>query len=282
VLRIGDFSRLARVTVKTLRFYDDADLFHPAHIDPRSGYRFYRADQLPALQRIRLLRELGCSIAEIRKLTMLPMDSADYAHQLKLLRKRVMVRLARDEQRLRLLDRMWRSSKAADGTGNLSRITERCIAPVSALTVRDQVRSFGPEVERMFEQTEQRVARHGCRAALSPFVLLHDMEYRDLHVDVEVCVPVEPDSVVACGGRIVEGIDRAACVHFAGSYDQAPPLYELMLAWMEGAGMRIAGPIRETYLRFGAHQGGYTLPPHVLAGSDQEYETELQVPITNA
>src|SRR5690349_12643865 len=59
LLRIGPFSRLARVTIKTLRFYDAAGLFRPAWTDPRSGYRFYSTAQLPALRRIRVLRELG-------------------------------------------------------------------------------------------------------------------------------------------------------------------------------------------------------------------------------
>ena len=64
MLKIGDFSRLAHVSVKTLRFYDEAGLFAPAAVEPRTGYRFYRAAQLPQLQRILLLRELGCTVAE--------------------------------------------------------------------------------------------------------------------------------------------------------------------------------------------------------------------------
>lgn len=54
MLRIGAFSHLARVTVKTLRHYDDVGLFRPAYVSPTSGYRYYRADQLAALQRVRV------------------------------------------------------------------------------------------------------------------------------------------------------------------------------------------------------------------------------------
>ena len=68
LLKIGPFARLARVTVKTLRFYASAGLFQPIWVDPRSGYRFYCATQLTILRRIRLLRDMGCSIAEIRQL----------------------------------------------------------------------------------------------------------------------------------------------------------------------------------------------------------------------
>ena len=72
---------------------------------------------------------------------------------------------------------------------------------------------------------------------------------------------------------------RAACVRFAGSYAQAPLLYGRVLEWMGHTTTRICGPIRETYLRFGAEQHGYTLPPLVLAQGVADYETELQVPV---
>ena len=49
MFRIGDFSRLARVTIKTLHHYDDAGLLQPSHVDRQSGYRYYDASQLQTL-----------------------------------------------------------------------------------------------------------------------------------------------------------------------------------------------------------------------------------------
>ncbi len=37
MFRIGDFSRLARVTIKTLHHYDEAGLLQPAHVDPQTA-----------------------------------------------------------------------------------------------------------------------------------------------------------------------------------------------------------------------------------------------------
>src|SRR5690349_21709006 len=107
LLRIGPFSRLARVTIKTLRFYDGVGLFPPAWPDPRTGYRFYSASQLPHLRRIRLLRELGCSVAEIRRLV--SSECAEHeGHFLAAgLRRRLLVRVARAEQRLKQLDALF-------------------------------------------------------------------------------------------------------------------------------------------------------------------------------
>jgi len=59
MFRIGEFSRLAQVTVKALRLYDELGLLAPTHVDRQTGYRSYAADQLPRLQRIVALKDRG-------------------------------------------------------------------------------------------------------------------------------------------------------------------------------------------------------------------------------
>jgi DNA-binding transcriptional MerR regulator len=281
MLKIGRFSRLAGVTVKTLRFYDSVGVFTPARVVFPSGYRLYRRGQLAELQRVRWLRELGCSVAEIRALNASAADSAEYAARLTALRRRLMLRLALDEQRLRRLDAVLRAPCSPSGTEHLA-VAERRIRPVAVLSARERVRSLGGAVERMFEATERQVARQARRAPQSPFLLLHDMEYRRQYLDVEVCVPVAPESLSGCGGRVIAGVPHAACARFRGSYAQAPQLYESVLDWMSRSGSRVSGALREVYLRYGAAQRGYTLAAHVLAHSEAEYHTELQVPLARA
>jgi DNA-binding transcriptional MerR regulator len=65
MLKIGDFSSLARVSIKTLRYYDERELLSPTHVDPETGYRYYSASQLPRLHRILALRDLGFSLEQI-------------------------------------------------------------------------------------------------------------------------------------------------------------------------------------------------------------------------
>ena len=65
MLKIGEFSRLSQVTVKTLHHYDELGLIKPAHIDPATGYRFYVVEQLPRIHRIMALKELGLSLEQI-------------------------------------------------------------------------------------------------------------------------------------------------------------------------------------------------------------------------
>lgn len=69
MFNIGTFARLGSVSVRTLRHYDDVGLLAPARVDDATGYRWYSAHQLPALNRIVALKELGFSLGQIRAMT---------------------------------------------------------------------------------------------------------------------------------------------------------------------------------------------------------------------
>ena len=61
----GEFSKIAQVSKRQLHFYDEIGLFKPHHIDPETGYRYYSAAQLPELNKILALKELGLSLDQI-------------------------------------------------------------------------------------------------------------------------------------------------------------------------------------------------------------------------
>lgn len=60
MFKIGDFSKLSRVSVKTLRYYDEIGLLKPVGVDRFTRYRYYSAEQLPLLHRT---ESLHCSRA---------------------------------------------------------------------------------------------------------------------------------------------------------------------------------------------------------------------------
>jgi DNA-binding transcriptional MerR regulator len=63
---IGQFAAASRLSLKALRLYDDNGLLPPARVDPESGYRYYRLEQLGQASTIRLLRRAGMPLGEIR------------------------------------------------------------------------------------------------------------------------------------------------------------------------------------------------------------------------
>ena len=64
MLKIGEFSKLSRVSIRSLRRYDEAGLLAPASIDSFTGYRYYSERQLPVANRIRALRDMGFPLAD--------------------------------------------------------------------------------------------------------------------------------------------------------------------------------------------------------------------------
>lgn len=104
MLKIGEFSKLSRVSIRMLRHYDEIGLLKPAHIDPDSGYRYYGEDQLPVAGRITALKEMGFGLSAIGQ--MLPQygDKAMLERCLLLKRAELQEEHQRMAYRLRLLD----------------------------------------------------------------------------------------------------------------------------------------------------------------------------------
>lgn len=65
--KIGELSRLCRIPVKTLRYYDNEGVLVPDEIDRFTGYRYYSAERIADCNRIISLKELGFSLEEIKK-----------------------------------------------------------------------------------------------------------------------------------------------------------------------------------------------------------------------
>ena len=64
-LKIGEFSQMMQVTVKTLRHYEQKGLLIPDEVDEWTGYRYYTVEQMQRLNNIRELQQLGFSLDEI-------------------------------------------------------------------------------------------------------------------------------------------------------------------------------------------------------------------------
>ncbi len=65
MIKIGDFSKLSQVSIKALRYYDEMELLKPISVDRFTSYRYYSVSQLPRLNRILALKDLGLSLEQI-------------------------------------------------------------------------------------------------------------------------------------------------------------------------------------------------------------------------
>lgn len=122
MLRIGEFSRHSQVSVKTLRYYDKIGLLKPAWVDRFTGYRYYSADQLPRLNRILALKDLGLSLDQIGWLLDDEPSPAEIRWMLRMKRAEIrqqladqQARLARVEARLAQIEQGWLEARNENG-----------------------------------------------------------------------------------------------------------------------------------------------------------------------
>lgn len=63
--KIGEFSKLVDIPVKTLRYYDECDVLKPSKIDTFTGYRYYSDDDIIDCEFIKMLKSLDFTLDEI-------------------------------------------------------------------------------------------------------------------------------------------------------------------------------------------------------------------------
>src|SRR6516165_11656185 len=71
-LSIGEFSLIIHLSIKTLRYYHQIGLLEPAEVDPHTGYRSYRVDQIPTAQIIQRFRDLDMPLDEVKAVLAAP------------------------------------------------------------------------------------------------------------------------------------------------------------------------------------------------------------------
>ena len=256
MFRIAAFAGLAGVSTNVLRDYDRLAIFRPAFVDPDTGYRLYSPAQLPELQRIVALRELGVSLSELR--THLE-GRADLRGILE--GRRAALEAARRETDRRL---------ATLGiTLSAESVVVRPILPQLVATLRAS--ATGGDVGAAFYELESQVRDRHVRAGRPPGELTAAQPD-----DVEVYVPVTR----VAPGLYVRRLPqiRAATILHRGSYETIDETRAVLESWVKAADLETGTPERIVYLQFGA-ESDLRLPDHYLVERDADLLTELQVPI---
>lgn len=280
MFRIGEFSTFSRVSVKMLRHYDDLGLLKPAKVDSFTNYRYYSAHQLPRLNRILALKDLGFSLEQIKTMLDEDLSTEQLRGMLKLRRAEIEAQLWAEEARLAQVEsrliQLEQTEQAVAYDVVLRHVEAHMVA-----SIRQIMGEAEPTVTQLFEELEAYVATYNARASRPPLLLMHDAEFQESAQDVEVVIPIK--APVPANGRIqiqeLTGYEQMACLIHTGNYDNLPNAYGLLLSWIENHNYQIIGPIREAYLRFGADLEGYDLPDGYLANSASDFVTELQIPI---
>jgi len=265
VLKIGEFSSLAQVSIRTLRHYDEVGLLKPMHVETESGYRHYSVSQLPRLHRILALRDLGFPLDRIGE-ALEEGVSADALRGMLLLRRVEQEKQVEEEtERLNRLNALIHLIGKEGGMTNDVIMKEA--EPQWIVSLRENIPAY-----RVVGQLIGKL--YGLLGPLNGqgigVGLLHDREYKEQDVDVEagifVKLPVAVQAPLLC--YQLPAVTVASVVHH-GAFNSIGEAYANLLRWAEANRYHPCGPTRELFLHVN----------QPASRDDSSNVTEIQVPV---
>ena len=247
-LKIGEFSKMMQVTVKTLRYYEQKGLLLPYEVDEWTGYRYYSIYQMQRLNIIRGLQQQGFTLEEIKELLedgeqmpsidQLTQKIEETEHQLQLLIKR-------RSQLLKWID-SHKQIKTMEKV-NIQSLPEIIVASHREIIPNYDalgalcVNKIGPEMQRL-----------GCKCPPPGycFTIEHNKEYRSTDLDIEYCEQVEEmgkDSNII-QFKHLPAVEKALCIKHLGPYERFHESFAEAFRYMEEKGYKPIGHTRICYI----------------------------------
>lgn len=272
MFKIGEFSKLCRISVKTLRYYDEVGLLRPASVDRFTSYRYYSAEQVSQLNRILALRDLGLSLEQVGQVLQGGLSAEQLRGMLRLKQAELEQHLAEEEDRLRRVAARLKQIEQ-EGAMPTNEVVLKEVPALRVAALRGIVDNYGAQGV-LWNELGEYMQRRGLKPTGPCFTIDHGEEYRERDVDLEVCEPVDAALDDAGAVRVYDlpAVPQMASTVHHGSYDGLYAAYQAFMAWIESNGYRIVGPNREIYLRNMANHG---VTPDDLV-------TEMQLPVAKA
>jgi len=268
--KIGVFSKMNKITIKTLRHYDEIGLFKPIYVDEMTGYRYYSSSQLPRLYKILALKSLGFSLTEI--LNSLEEDTKP-DNMIEYLEKRkdhILRKIEEEELKLSQLQSYLKTLKQ-EGIYMKYNVILKELPEVIVASMRTKIPDYDSYYKIYPEMGEYMVQQKvECRVPEYCFTIYHDGEYKESDIDVEICEAVidygkDSDKVKF---KKIDKVENAACVLHKGPYNTIGMAYGAVMKWIEENNYEVVGLPRESYI-----DGVWN------KDSSSEWLTEIQIPI---
>ena len=260
---IGEFSNLAHVSARSLRYYDAMGLLRPAHMG-ENGYRYYTGGQLPALAKIETLKSYGFTLAEVKELLLLP--ETELAHRIHV--RRISAYAQLNEMR-RVIRRMEAAIVQMEGT-SMANDTYHVIlmqAPAQKVFSVRRTIQIG-EMHDLFAELRAQMKRAGVRRTGPTQARYHGEEFSYEHMDVEAQAAVDADgpnvSVIPAG--------TFAAVTHTGPYENIKYAYDALCGWVaHHPEYKVCGPAIERYIK-----------DEAMVHDSEELETGVLFPVCRA
>ena len=252
MIKIGDFARLSQVSVVTLRYYDEMDLLKPVKVDAFTGYRFYSADQLPLLNRILALKDLGFSLEQIKLMLADGLTLDQLRGMLTMQHNEVEKRLADERERLLRIEARLRQIELEDKMPKYDVVIKTVPAMLVAarrvtIPTNDQVPQYlGPAYTEVYDYVRKQAVKDDGQC----MTLWHSPADVYANEDAEAIVVIDRGLPGTDYVKVYElpSTQVAAVVHH-GDFKEFTQGHAALLEWIDANGYRIVGPYREIYIK---------------------------------
>lgn len=266
---IGQMSKLHNIPVKTLRYYDEIDLFKPIEVNPENGYRYYSIEQFKLLDIIQYLKVLGVPLAEIKKQTS-NRDINELIHTLhehKRITEKKIQELEMAKQKLEARIHEFEEAKKITNIGIpfTKHLPERNI-----IQLQETISSFF-ELEISLRKLKQQyphfasifIGKVGLTVSENYVHQESFLKYSSIFLILEETEKEE----------VMEGIDTTslpegtyACLYFRGGHKEAPPYFDVLHDFIKEKNYTIKG---DFIIR--------TIIDQFISNNEDEFLAEIQV-----
>ena len=268
---VGEFSQIAQVSKRLLRYYDEIGLLKPMYTDRITGYRYYSAEQMLHLNRILALKDLGLSLDQIQRIVRENVSTEEIHGMLLLKKAEIEQQVQAELQRIRKIESRLQAIRNAEANRPLNVVLKQTPAqPV--LSVRTIVETFEAGL-LIFDHISTNLPKksiYGFR-----FCICHSNDFVERDMDLEMGhllltnshTPVPLSGDLQLRFRELPAVATMATFVVKGALESIHTGYTEIGFWVEANGYRLAGIPREITLQI----------PQAADGSD--LITEIQFPV---
>ncbi|TCJ03767.1 MerR family transcriptional regulator [Cytobacillus praedii] len=251
MLSIGEFSKICKVSTKTLRYYDEIGLITPDEINTENGYRYYSIRQLKKMLIINRLKSYHFSLEEIKAVLDLEEDQSEEGLYSALIRKKkeIQERLNAFEYTLNQISNdIVNVKNGIPIMAHLDHLEVQLVEtqPLNLLYIRqmmsidDYAAGYGKYFNRLYEK----IASEKLTLLGTPMTIYHSQEYNPAGNDTEFAIPI---AECIKGTRDLPGCLCAKSV-LKGPYTELTSVYAKLREWAENEGYQLVKSPYEVYV----------------------------------
>ncbi|QAA32406.1 MerR family transcriptional regulator [Clostridium manihotivorum] len=267
MFKIGDFSKLTKVSIRMLRYYDEVGLFKPEGIDDFTGYRYYSAKQILELNLIVALRDMGFNVADIA-LFIKERSKEKLEEILKVKSEEVENNIRAEQIKLERINSTIKDMKE-ERVNMKYNVTLKEIPSHKVISLRDTIPAYTAE-GMLWARLSEYLMKRNIPCNDFAYATYHDEGYKEGQVDVEVVMGVyslmKDDSGFVF--KETEAVEQAASILVPGEYSNLTGAYNFLANWIEENGFAMCGNPRQVAIKGPWNET-----------NTEDYLSEIQIPV---